>query len=305
MAWNWKNVGSAMPKEIDNAIKNFVSKRKNPCLNLCSSPISKNTFYNVRNKLKNSHFEKLDVILTTPWWQWDAAYMIAKLLRMSCGELNIFVPYRAKSAWTFIALAANNIYLWKAWELWPLDVQITEIDDNWRITHKSALEEFKALENIKKHTIQTLDETNMLISNATKLNLKDIIQLSNDFTWNTSWKLYEKVDIKKLWLYARALDEWRQYWIRILVRFWGKKEDEAQKIISWLVQWYPSHWFVIDDLEWKFLWLPIMDWNEVEEEMDFLNFCFRNFLNILIQQAQQTQQIFDFCELYEYNWKTE
>ena len=305
MAWNWKNIGSGIPKEIDNAIKDFVSKRKNPCLNLCSSHISKNTFYNVRNKLKDFHPKKLDVILTTPWWQWDAAYMIAKLLRMSCDELNIFVPYRAKSAWTFIALAANNICLWKAWELWPLDVQITEIDDNWRMTHKSALEEFKALENIKKHTIQTLDETNMLISNATKLNIKDIIQLSNDFTWNTSWKLYEKVDIKKLWLYARALDEWRQYWIRILARFWGKREDEAQKIISWLVQWYPSHWFVIDDLEWKFLWLPIIDWNEVEEEMDFLNFCFRNFLNILIQQTQQTQQIFDFCELYEYNWKTE
>lgn len=300
MAWNWKTIGIEIPKDIVDVIKNFVSKRQNPCLNLCSSHISKNTFYNIRNKLKDSHFKKLDVILTTPWWQWDAAYMIAKLLRMSCNELNIFVPYRAKSAWTFITLAANNICLWKAWELWPLDVQLIEIDENWQRNQKSALEEFKALENIKKHTIQTLDETNILISNATKLNIKDIIQLSNDFTWNTSWKLYERVDIKKLWLYSRALEEWRQYWTKILVKFWGKWIEEAKNIIWILVQWYPSHWFVIDDLEWRDLWLPIIDGDEVNEEMNALNFYFRNFLSILMQQSQNWL-IFDFCELYEYN----
>lgn len=304
MTWNWAVISPVFPKEISNKIELFVSKRRNPCLNICSSFISKETFYSIKNELKNAHFKKLDVILTTPWWLWDAAYLIAKLLRISCDELNIFVPYRAKSAWTFIALAANNICLWISWELWPLDVQLMEIDENWQITQKSALEEFKTLENIKKHTIQTLNETNLLISNATKLNIKDIIQLSNNFTWNTSWKLYEKVDIKKLWWYSRALEEWRQYWIKILMMFWGKSFDDAQKIIWTLVQWYSSHWFVIDDLEWKSLWLPIIDGNEVIDEMDSLNFHFRNFLNVLIQHSK-LWHYFNYCNIFQYDWKAE
>lgn len=286
-----------LPKEITDLIRQFVDKRKHPCLFLLTTFVSLDTLFKLMSIIWNNHYSKLDVILTTPGWLGDAAYKIAKFLRDSCDELNIFVPCRAKSAWTFITLSADNICLWWLGELWPLDVQLKEIDENWKIVHKSALEEFKTLEQIKSHTIHTLNEANMLISWSTNLNLKDVIHLSNEFTGQTSWKLYDKVDTKRLGTYSRQLEVWKLYWYKILVVFWKKTPNEADSIVQRLVYWYPTHWFVVDDIECKSMWLNIVDAGNVENEMINLN-------PVLLQfemDFEKKNADVDFIELFNYN----
>ena len=286
-----------VPKQIEDVVKNFVEKRKNPCLFLLTTLVSVDTLYKLMDILWDSYFSVLDVVLTTPWWLWEAAFKVAKLFRNHCEELNIFVPARAKSAGTFITLAADNICLWKLGELWPLDVQLQEVDEFWRILNKSALEEFKALEYIKKHTINTLNETNVLINDATRLNIKDIVHLANEFTWHTSWKLYEKVDIRKLWLYSRELEVWKLYGYKILMDYWKTAPQQADEIVQRLVYWYPSHWFVIDDAECRNLWLKIIEPGDVTIEMNLLNPLLLQFEIVLEKKGLNI----DFIKLFDYN----
>ena len=293
-----------IPDAIKWVVNDFISKRRHCCLFLFTLNVSDITMYLILKELNNIVYDELDVILTTPWGSWASAYKIAKILRKHCNKLNIYIPYKAKSAGTFITLAANSICLWTLWEIWPLDVQLQEQDENWRIVWKSALEEFKALEQIRNHAIQTFDGSNALLDKATSLKLKDIIHLSNEFTGQTSWKLYDKVDIKKLWYYSRMLEEWRMYGIAILSEFWGIPIDIARKTVQALVHNYPSHWFFIDDIEAKKLALNIIDPEDVNWEMDLLNIMLSDFWNSCIQhnQQQQNQQIIDICKVFSYNW---
>lgn len=291
----------SLPKNLDKTIKTFVEKRKIPCLFLLCE-ISDNSVSLIKNKIQNSSFDELDVMLTTLWWWINEAYKIAKILRMSTKKLNFIVPFMAKSAWTLISLSADEIYLWKFWELWPLDVQMSETDDNWQLCFKSALEEFMALEQVKSHTINTLDSFNTIITNKTKLNIKDVINLSSIFTWQTSWKLYEKVELKKLWNYSRALELGRQYWYKILTQLMKKNQQESSKLLQNLVYWYSSHWFIIDDLEWMALWLPIKDFWSFQEDMNILYDELKIFMNTVVQNKLNNIFTIDFCELYEYSW---
>lgn len=290
-----------LSENLTKAIKSILEKRKNPCLFLLCE-ISENSVSLIKNKIGNQYFDEFDVMLTTQWWWINEAYKIAKILRNSTKKLNFIVPYMAKSAWTLISLSADEICLWKLWELWPLDVQVLERDDNWQPVFKSALEEFMALEQVKSHTINTLDSFNTIISNKTKLNIKDIINLSSIFTWQTSWKLYEKVDLKKLWNYSRALEMGKQYWIKILTQFINKDINTANNIVQNLVYWYPSHSFIIDDLEWIALWLPIKDCREFQIEMDKLYDELKIFMDKVSDMKRNNNLIFDICELYRYSW---
>lgn len=305
MVDNNTNGAIEIPQELIALVESFAQKRKLPCLFLLSTFISHDTVLNVREQLKNTVVDELDVILATPWWQWNPAYWIAKTLRSCCKKLNIFVPYIAKSAWTFIVLSADSICLWPLWELWPLDVQLKEVGDDWKIIQKSALEEFKALEQIKKQNILTLDDTNTLLSGATKLNLKDIIHLSSEFTWETSGRLYDHVDLKKLWNYSRELEVGRWYAIKILSEFGGMDVQMANEIVYKLVYWYPSHSFIIDDVEAKTLRLPIVDNENVKDDLLKLNQFLYGFMSRLFNEYSNKNIFVNICVYRPLKWNVE
>ncbi len=278
-------------QKLTELINNFVNQRKKPCLLLVLPEIRRHTVLEIHKKLKNFSYENLDIIIQTPGWDPDAAYMIVKVLRDCAKNINIFVPLYAKSAWTLVSLCANNLYLSKIWELGPLDTQVHEHDDWWESRYNSALNGFKALEQVKKNALETLDNATILMLQRAGLKLTETIKLAIQFTGNTSWKLYDQIDPKKIWEYARALDIWLNYWTKILIKYLWWQEDAANKTMRQLVFGYPSHGYVIDALELKELWLPVKD---LEKDDDII-------IEEISEEMRNMDHKFAIIELFEYN----
>lgn len=281
-------------QKLTDLINKFVGQRKKPCLLLVLPEIRRHTVLEIHKKLKNFAYETLDIIIQTPGWDPDAAYMIVKTLRDCSKNINIFVPLYAKSAWTLVSLCANNLYLSKIWELGPLDTQVHEHDDGWESKYNSALNGFKALEQVKRNALETLDNATMLILQRAGLKLTETIKLAIQFTWSTSWKLYDQIDPKKIWEYARALDIWLNYWTKILIKYIWWQEEAANKTMRQLVFGYPSHWYVIDALELKELWLPVKD---LEKDDDIV-------IENISEEMRNIDHKFAIIELFEYNKAT-
>ncbi len=273
-------------------IKNYQDSLKEPILLWCCREITDNQLIMFTKILKGKKFKKLNLVLQTPWWDPSVAYKIIRLLKSKSEVLYVYVPWFAKSAWTLICLWANKIYLSSIGELWPLDVQLQKKRWPTVIESKSALEEFQSLEQIKESNVKVLDSVIQLLlkrlSNGVPLD--NLLSAANEHVAVTSWKLYNSVDAKKLWEYSRALNIWFLYWSKILMTWWWKNVDEANIIMNNLVYSYPTHWFVVDHVDWNAFNLPI----EYDTENDFLE----NLSELFIKESIQN---FDKIELYEYN----
>ena len=115
-------------------------------------------------------------------------------------------------------------------------------------TYKSALNGYKALEQIQTHAMENLDLAVQLIGHRTggQMKLQDIIKLAIDFSGNTSGCLYNQLHPKTIAENARSLDVGEQYGVRILTRYMGWSREKAAPVIQRLVYNYPSHEFIID-----------------------------------------------------------
>lgn len=278
-------------KSLEEVIKDYVNSVKEPVLLWCCKEINTGQLIAFNKVLRNKKFKKLNLILQTPWWDPSIAYKIIRLLRNKCETLHIYIPRYAKSAGTLICLWANKIYLSSIGELWPLDVQL-QIKKWQQVEYKSALEEFQSLEQIKESNVKVLDSViQVLLSRlANGVPIDNLLSAANEHVAVTSWKLYNSVDAKKLWEYSRALNIWFLYWTKILITWWWKTPDEANKIMNTLVYAYPTHWFVIDHVDWNSFNLPI--------EYDDKNSFIEDLSELFIEQSVQN---FDKIELYEYN----
>lgn len=277
---------------LGELIKDYVSSIKEPVLLWCCKEIDTNQLITFNKALRNKKFKKLNLVLQTPWWDPSVAYKIIRLLRNKCESLNIYVPWYAKSAGTLICLWANKIYLSSIGELWPLDVQLQIKKWQQIIELKSALEEFQALEQIKESNVKVLDSVIQLLLRrlANGVPINNLLSAANEHVAVTSWKLYNSVDAKKLWEYSRALNIWFLYWVKILTTWWWKTPDEANAIMNNLVYSYPTHWFVIDHIDWNSFNLPI----EYDDKNNFIEDLSESFI-------EQSVQNFDKIELYDYN----
>ena len=116
------------------------------------------------SKLKDLHdqrsHEDCIVILTTFGGAPDAAYLMARFLRDGHSEgYRAFIMGRCKSAGTLLALGAREIVMGSRGELGPLDIQVSEKDEPFRLG--SGLELFTTLNSLAQHTFATF-ETYML-----------------------------------------------------------------------------------------------------------------------------------------------
>ena len=68
----------------------------------------------------------INVLLDSRGGMLDSAFKIVMFLSRYASELNVYVPRRAKSASTLIALGADHVYLSAFGELGPLDTQILD-----------------------------------------------------------------------------------------------------------------------------------------------------------------------------------
>jgi len=232
-------------KKISEIIKDLQNSRKNPVLILNLETINRMDLIKVQYKLHGKSFKNLDVILHTPGGDIDAAFLFSKLLMKATEELNIIVPWYSKSAGTLMCLSADELIMTNLSELGPLDTQIQE-DQNGDTEYISALNGFKALEQVQKHTIETLDIAVKLIYSRSSMKISESVHLANEFAGHTSGTLYSQLNPKKIGEYARALEIGDRYGMMILTRYKKWTNERAKTLIKKLVYDYPSHSFVID-----------------------------------------------------------
>ncbi len=229
-------------------IQSLIALRKNPLLFL-NDEINPTATITISNELQDKEFPVLDLVLHTTGGSIESAYKIVKLLRRHAKRVNIIVPAYAKSAGTLICLAAETLVLTTIAELGPLDVQIKESQEGDVATYKSALNRYKALEQIQAHALESVDNVVLLFLARTSesgMRLRDIVELGIKFAGSTSECLYNQIDPKTITEAARSLDVAKQYGMRILERYMGWEKTRADPVIHKLVYDYPSHEFIID-----------------------------------------------------------
>jgi len=249
-------------QEIITDIKEIIGHRKNPVLLLDLKEIRKPDLLIIHDLICKKNFESLDVVLQTPGGDIDAAFLIIKVLRKKAKQVNIIVPLYAKSAGTLMCLGADQILLTELSELGPLDTQIFEQQEGGQSGYTSALNGFKALEQVQRHAIETLDIATKLILARSRMKISEAVHLAAEFSGQTSGTLYSKLNPYKIGEYARALEIGEQYGITLLNRYRGWTKEKAEKTVKTLVKQYPSHGFIIDLEELISLGLPAIKINE-------------------------------------------
>ena len=231
---------------VVNAAEELAAKRGKPLLLLDVDPVYTASVLTVAQELAGKSFTELDVVIHTPGGHIESAFNIAKLLRTCAKKINIIVPYKSKSAGTLICLCADNLILDPISELGPLDTQIRESQEGDTVTYKSALNGFKALEQVQKHAFDNLDLAAKLLISRSGLKMGEAVKLAIEFSGKTSSCLYNQLNPITIGEYARALEVGEQYGIIILTRYLGWSYEKASEVIKKLVYDYPSHGFSID-----------------------------------------------------------
>jgi ATP-dependent protease ClpP protease subunit len=136
--------------EVERRIRELGAQlrahRQHPCLLFVSRHLAHADVLAVRNALEDERGEHLDVIVSSPGGDVEAAYLVARELRRRFGALTVFVPFRAKSAATLLCLAADELVLGSLGELGPLDQQYNEKQKADGPLSTSRLLPFKALQ---------------------------------------------------------------------------------------------------------------------------------------------------------------
>jgi hypothetical protein len=244
-----------MSQEIYEKCEELVKLRKRPLLLLLLQTIQRVDVISTCDALSGSVFNEMDVVLQTPGGDPDAAYLLTKVLRKHGTRVFFLIPVYAKSAGTLMCLGADELIVTEVTELGPLDSQIREEQEGSSSKFSSALNGFKALEQIQLHTLQTLEIAARMIRRH-NMKLRDVFELATRFAGETSGTLYAQLDPKKIGEYARALDVGEKYGIIILTRFMNWPKDKATQVVRRLVKDYPSHDFVIDHEEMTDIGLP-------------------------------------------------
>jgi hypothetical protein len=262
-------------KDIIDIAKDIQKLRNNPILILDLKDVKRLDALTLHNLLFEKKYTSLDVILQTPGGDIDAAFNYAKILNRSAKEVNILVPLYAKSAGTLICMVADKILLTELSELGPLDTQIMESQDGDTPEYTSALNGFKALEQVQQHTVETLDIVTKLVLARSGMKVSEVIHLAAEFVGHTSGTLYSQLNPIKIGEYARALEIGESYGKIVLTRYKGWVEQKADLLVKTLVYKYPSHGFIIDQEELAKLGLPA---ECVGTELASLLFKMRNIL---------------------------
>lgn len=242
-------------EKIESFLNKIISERKNSLLLLNLIEVSSTSALKIEQILRNKKFKVLDVVLQTNGGDIHSAYNIVKLIRKSADVVNIIVPLFAKSAGTLISLCGDKIIMSEVSELGPLDTQIEE-SRHGDVGYQSALNGFKALEQIQMHALENIDLATKMIMQKSGLEMLEAIDLAIKFSGATSACLYDQLDPMDIGEYKRALEIAERYGHIILLRFMKWPKEKAHNASMSLIYDYPSHDSIIDREELRALGLP-------------------------------------------------
>lgn len=189
----------------------------------------------------------LNVVLDSPGGDLDSAYTSALYLAAYSKDVRVFVPDRAKSASTLLALGADTIYLSAFGQLGPLDAQIV---DPRNAGHRlSALECYQSLEYVRSFAIETVKT---LMPDLTALAQKkipdtDLLRVANEYTQSIIGPMMQNISALDFGWWGRVLRIGERYAISLLRVHADDSDDKrAADIARKLVFDYANHLYPID-----------------------------------------------------------
>ncbi len=185
----------------------------------------------------------INILLDSPGGSLDSAFKIVRYLSCYADALNVYVPRRAKSASTLLALGAARIYLSRFGELGPLDTQI--FDPRNPVAYVSALDCYQSVDHVRQFGIATMSEARRQLSAdiGVQAPLGDLLGTASSFATGAIEPMLRGVRALDFGAWGRSLKIGEMY-ARLLLREHHRKE--ANSIARRLVYDYTHHLFPID-----------------------------------------------------------
>ena len=187
----------------------------------------------------------INLLLDSPGGSLDGAFRTVLYLHRYAKYLDVYVPDRAKSASTLIALSARTIYMSPFGELGPLDTQIHDPRDPG--TDISALDCYQSVDYVREFGFGTMEKALSLLSDKTRgqIALSDLLETASDFAIGAITPMLEGVRALDFGTWGRSLKIGEEY-ARRIVKAQNPDEARAKRIASSLVYGYTHHPFPID-----------------------------------------------------------
>jgi hypothetical protein len=190
----------------------------------------------------------IDLILDTYGGSLDSAFKTMLFLSRFTKRLRVFVPRRAKSAGTLIAIGGSELYMSPFAELGPLDTQIR--DPRNPTDRVSALDCYQSVDYVRSFGLTTLNRAfrSLAAETRTLIPLPQLVNTSADFSIGSIAPILTQVNALDFGGWGRTLKIGEMYAKALLSRV-GYDEDESKKISTQLVYGYTHHPFPIDGNE--------------------------------------------------------
>lgn len=185
----------------------------------------------------------INILLDSPGGSLDSAFKIVRYLTCYADDLNVYVPRRAKSASTLLALGAARIYLSQFGELGPLDTQI--FDPRNPVAYVSALDCYQSVDHVRQFGITAMNEARKQLSAdiGVQAPLADLLGTASAFGTGAIEPMLRGVRALDFGAWGRSLKIGEMYARLLLLKHHRK---EADRIASRLVYDYTHHLFPID-----------------------------------------------------------
>lgn len=177
----------------------------------------------------------------------DSAFRSVRFLRRFAKRIRVYVPRRAKSAATLIALGADEIVMSPFAELGPLDTQIK--DPRNPTKDISALDCYQSVDYVREFGLQTVPAalSTLLSETQARIPLSELINTSTHFALGGVSPMLSSVKALDFGGWGRTLKIGETYARALLSdRSVGDAGATAQRIAKTLVYGYPHHPYPID-----------------------------------------------------------
>jgi hypothetical protein len=201
---------------------------------------------------------KIHVILESGGGSLDSAYKVVLFLRSFVKDVHVYVPCRAKSAATLIAIGADRVVMSPYAELGPLDTQIT--DPRNPATHVSALDCYRSVDYVREFGVQTIPTALKVMLSETQalIPLAQLVESATTFAIGGVKPLLEQIKGLDFGAWGRTLRIGETYAKEVRLRLHHPStEKDAEWLATKLVYGYPHHLYPIDRAEAKSLGLGV------------------------------------------------
>ena len=182
------------------------------------------------------------LILVTFGGSANSGYQIARLLQQTYKKFILFAPSTCKSAGTIVALGAHSIIMDVFSELGPLDVQLPDKDELF--SRKSGLATRSSFEALAQESFSIFSHhmLNIKLASGGLITFRLAAELAAKMTADLMSPVFSQLNPDVIGSDFRDLSVATEYGVR-LAKVSKNPKDDA---ITRLVEFYPSHDFIID-----------------------------------------------------------